>query len=88
MKEGKFIIGSSLGIHARPAANIAKMSAKYKCEVTIEVNNKKASAKNVLMLISLGAKKGSNLTLNVEGEGEEALFEELREYIENNFYEK
>lgn len=87
MKVGTFIIGSTLGMHARPAAEIARMSAKYKCKVLLEANQKKADARSVLMLISIGAKKGTELKLNVEGEGEEALFQELSEYIGNNFHE-
>lgn len=87
MKVGTFTIGNTLGIHARPAAEIAKMSAKYKCKVILEVNEKKVDARSVLMMMSMGAKKGSLLKLNVEGEDEETLFVELSQYIESNFYE-
>ncbi|MCT4544796.1 MAG: HPr family phosphocarrier protein [Vallitalea sp.] len=88
MKSAIFIIGSELGIHARPAAEIVKISAKYNCKVILEANSKKADAKSVFMLLALGAKKGTELKLNVEGENEEKLFDELNDYIGNNFYEE
>ncbi|MCT4597943.1 MAG: HPr family phosphocarrier protein [Vallitalea sp.] len=88
MKSGKFIIGNKLGIHARPAAEIVKMSAKYECKVTFEGNSKKADGKSVLMLITMGAVKGTEIDLTIDGKDEDKLYEELSEYISNNFYEE
>jgi phosphotransferase system HPr (HPr) family protein len=88
MKEGIFIMGNKLGIHARPAAEILKMTSKYKCKVIFEANNRKADARSVLMLIALGAKKDCEIKLTVTDDEEELLFAELSDYISNNFFEE
>lgn len=88
MKERKFIIGNKLGIHARPASEIARITSKYKSEVTLSANNKTANAKSLLMMITLGAKRGTELTLTVEGEDEAEVFDCLRKMIESNFDEE
>lgn len=87
MKTGTFIIGNKLGIHTRPAAEIAKLSAKYGCVVKLEANDKTVDARSVLMIISIGAKLGTTLNVSVEGDQEEELFDKLCDYIGNNFYE-
>lgn len=88
MKESKFIIGNKLGIHARPASEIARITSKYKSEVTLSANNKTANAKSLLMMIALGTKRGTELTLTVEGEDEAEVFDCLRKVIESNFNEE
>lgn len=87
MKQGTFKLKNRLGIHARPAAEIVKMSSKYNCKVVFEANGKKAEAKSVLMLIAIGAKKDTEVFLSIEGKDEQLLFEELAEYINKGFYE-
>jgi len=76
-----------LGIHARPAAEIAKMAAHYKSEVILSVNNKTANAKSLILMIALGAKNGTELVLSVNGEDEDEAFEAIGRFIVNNFNE-
>ncbi len=87
MKQNKYTIINSLGIHARPAAEIAKISSQYISNITLLGNNKKANAKSLLMIMSLGIKTGQELTVAVEGEDEDKAIEALDTLITNNFYE-
>lgn len=88
MKSGTYTVNNKMGLHARPAAEIAKFVGKHKSNVTILAGSKKANGKSVLMLTTLGAKKGTEITLQVEGEDEEEVFEKLEDMFANSFYEE
>ena len=87
MKSATYTITNKMGIHARPAAHIAKLVGKHKSDVTIATATKKANGKSVLMLTTLGAKNGTEVTLTVSGEDEEEVFTQLADMFKNHFYE-
>lgn len=88
MKSATYVVKNKMGIHARPAADIAKLVGKHKSEVILEAGTKKANGKSVLMLTTLGAKKGTEVTLTVSGEDEEEVFAQLDDMFKNGFYEE
>lgn len=88
MKEANFTIINSLGIHARPAAEIAKLASQFESSITLFGNSKKANAKSLLMIMSLGIQNGQELTIATEGSDEEQAMAALSELIANNFYEE
>lgn len=45
MKSATYTITNKMGIHARPAADIAKLVGKHKSDVTIATATKKAMVK-------------------------------------------
>ena len=87
MKSATYTITNKMGIHARPAADIAKLVGKHKSDATIATATKKANGKSVLMLTTLGAKNGTEVTLTVSGEDEEEVFTQLDDMFKNHFYE-
>lgn len=87
MKSATYTITNKMGIHARPAADIAQLVGKHKSDVTIATATKKANGKSVLMLTTLGAKNGTEVTLTVSGEDEEEVFTQLDDMFKNHFYE-
>lgn len=87
MKSATYVVSNKMGIHARPAADIAKLVGKHKSEVTLEVGSKKANGKSVLMLTTLGAKQGTEVKVNVSGEDEDEVFATLDDMFKNHFYE-
>ena len=87
MKSATYTITNKMGIHARPAADIAKLVGNHKSDVTIATATKKANGKSVLMLTTLGAKNGTEVTLTVSGEDEEEVFTQLDDMFKNHFYE-
>ncbi len=88
MKSATYVIKNKMGVHARPAADIAKLVGKHKSEVTLQAGAKKANGKSVLMLTTLGAKQGTEVTLTVTGEDEAEVFAQLDDMFKNGFYEE
>jgi len=66
------IVGSAVGLHARPATIIAEAAAAYDDEITLAVEGEEpVDAGSSLMIMTLGAEKGATVT--VESENAEAV---------------
>ena len=86
MKSFEYTITDPVGIHARPAGNLAK-AAKAVAPSTVTVikeGGKKAVASKLMALMGLGVKQGETVTVTVEGENEEAAFAEIKKFFEEN----
>ncbi len=56
-----------VGIHARPAGEIAQAASAFKADVTVEHAGRTANAKSVIELMKLEAVAGSTLTVRATG---------------------
>lgn len=68
MKEFKYVVQDELGLHARPAGLLVKEAAKYKSAITLDSGVKKADAKRIMAVMSMGVKQGVEVTVTVDGE--------------------
>ncbi len=84
MKEFTYVITDKEGIHARPAGELVKLAKEYTSSVSIIKDGKKADAKKVFGLMGLGVKNGMEITVQVEGDDEEAACEGIKTFLENN----
>ena len=84
MKTFEHVVKDELGIHARPAGVLAKEAKNFKSTITIVKGEKKAEATRLMAVMSLGVKKDDLVTVNVEGEDEEAAFETVKRFFEEN----
>ncbi|MCE5291929.1 MAG: HPr family phosphocarrier protein [Nocardiaceae bacterium] len=57
------VVGSAIGLHARPAAIIAEAAGKYDEEILIEFDGEEADAASALMIMALGAENGAEVTV-------------------------
>ena len=64
MASTNVVVGSAIGLHARPAAIIAEAAAKYDDEILIEFDGEEADAASVLMIMALGAENGAEVTVS------------------------
>lgn len=63
-------LASASGLHARPAALFVAAASAQPVAVTIRVDGKPAvPARSLLSVLSLGAKCGTEVTLEAEGDG-------------------
>ena len=60
----RYVISTNHGLHAANAAS------DYQCKITLESAKGVADCKNVLSLMSLGAKQGESLILTADGPDE------------------
>lgn len=84
MKEIKYTVTDPLGIHARPAGLIVKMAAGFKSTIMIDNGAKKADAKRIMAVMSMGIKQGQDITVTVEGEDEEAAAVAIETFLKEN----
>lgn len=84
MKEFQYVIQDELGIHARPAGNLAKLAQGFPCDVKVTCNGKTVDAKRVIGLMTLGAKKESEVTIACDGADEEKAAEALEAFFKEN----
>lgn len=84
MKEFKYTINDPLGIHARPAGLFAKQATCYQSSITISKDDKEVDAKRIIAVMSLGVKKGQEITVKADGADEEAAIEGLKRFLEEN----
>ncbi len=69
------------GLHARPATLLVKRASSFKSDVSIMYNGRKANAKSLIGVLSLGVVMGSTITIITSGEDEEKAALELTELI-------
>lgn len=84
MTEKLVKITNKTGLHARPATDFVKEAKKYKSNILVEFNGKKADGKSVLGILTLGVSQGSSIKIYAEGEDEEKAVKALMDLI-NSF---
>ncbi|MCD2493570.1 HPr family phosphocarrier protein [Lacrimispora sp. NSJ-141] len=84
MKSFTYVITDEVGIHARPAGVLAKEAKVLDSKVFLEANGKKAEATRLLAVMGMGVKKGTEITVTVEGGDEETAAEKLEAFFKAN----
>ena len=83
MQSFDYTVGCVGGLHARPAAVLAKAAGNFLSRITVTTPTGTADGKGLLSLMRLGATRGTSLTFQIEGPDEaqaaEALLILLRE---------
>lgn len=84
MKEFTYTITDPVGIHARPAGMLAKKAAGFKSTVTVIKDEKKADTRRLMALMGLGIKCGETITVQAEGEDEQAAADGIKAFFTEN----
>ncbi len=84
MKTFDYTIKDELGIHARPAGELVKEAKKYTSTISINANGRKVNATKLMMIMSLGVKKGVTVTIEADGEDEDAAIAGLQTFFSEN----
>lgn len=84
MKEFKYVVTDPEGIHARPAGELVKKCKGYASKITMIKDGKAANAAKILAVMSLGVKKGHEVTFQVEGADEETAAAEIEAFMKAN----
>ena len=85
MQQREVEIVNKLGLHARAAAKLTQLAAKFDCEIFIERAGRKVNAKSIMGVMMLAAGKGTRVQLSTYGTDEAAAIEALASLISNHF---
>ena len=80
-----YTLKNPVGLHMRPAGVMVKRLAGVPCEVTLRCGQRSANAKRMFSVMSLAAKCGETVTVEVEGESEQTVAKELELFFKENF---
>ncbi len=81
MLKETIVVGLKNGLEARPAALFVQIASKYESHISILLTDKQVNAKSIMGMMSLGAIKGQEITLLVDGEDEDEAMEALVDFL-------
>lgn len=84
MKEFQYIITDSEGIHARPAGELVKLAKTFTCSIRLTKDGKSGDCKKILGIMALAIKKGHQVTLTFDGADEDAAYEAVSKFMQEN----
>ncbi|HEY3583466.1 MAG TPA: HPr family phosphocarrier protein [Casimicrobiaceae bacterium] len=87
MPERTVQIVNKAGLHARPAAEIVKLAAKYASDITVMRDELEVNGKSIMGVMMLAAECGSTLQLKAEGPDAAEALDALGKLIESKFGE-
>ena len=75
------------GLHARPAAEIVKLAAKFQSEITVVKDDLDVNGKSIMGVMMLAAEHGSSITFRAEGPDADQALDALTTLVSNKFGE-
>ncbi len=88
MAERSVQILNKNGLHARPAAEIVKISARFQSEITLARDGMEVNGKSIMGVMMLAAECGATLVLRAEGGDADAALDALADLIQRKFGER
>ena len=76
------------GLHARPAAEIVKISTRFQSEITLVKDGMEVNGKSIMGVMMLAAECGSSLLMRADGDDADAALDALSTLIVNKFGER
>ena len=84
MQTRRVNVASSLGLHARLAAQIVHLASRFTSSVSLAFKGRKANARNVLAVMLLAASVGSTIVIEASGPDEAEAIDALSTLIGNH----
>jgi phosphocarrier protein len=83
----ELLVQNKMGIHARPAAMIVRVTNKFKAEVLVEKDEEQVNGKSIMGLMMLAAAKGTKVKFIATGDDAPAMLTELEALFAKRFDE-
>jgi phosphocarrier protein HPr len=83
----ELLVQNKMGIHARPAAMIVRVTNKFKSEVFVEKDEEQVNGKSIMGLMMLAAAKGTKVKFLATGPDAEQMLVELEALFAKKFDE-
>jgi phosphocarrier protein HPr len=80
--ERRVVVGSRVGLHARPAALFVQAAAKQPVKVTVAKDGKDpVDARSILRVLGLDVRGGEEVILAAEGDGADEAVDAMAELV-------
>jgi len=87
MTEATTTIQNKAGIHARPALIFVQTASSFKSKVQIKAKGRTVDGKSILMIMSMGLVKGTEITVVADGPDEAKAVAQLKALVDCGFGE-
>ena len=83
----ELVVQNKMGIHARPAAMVVRITNKFKAEVFVEKDDEQVNGKSIMGVMMLAAAKNVFLDIEINGSDEEEALAAIKSLILDFFGE-
>jgi len=83
----ELVVQNKMGIHARPAAMVVRITNRFKSEVLVEKDDEQVNGKSIMGLMMLAAGKGSKVKFIATGEDAGMMLAEIEALFTRKFDE-
>lgn len=83
----ELVVQNKMGIHARPAAMIVRITNRFRAEVMVEKDEEQVNGKSIMGLMMLAAGKGAKVRFIATGADAANLLAELESLFARKFDE-
>ncbi len=84
MIERTVTIANRVGLHARPAAELVKLAARFRADVKLSKDDLTVDGKSIMGVMMLAAEHGSSIIITIEGSDEEEAMATLAGFLETD----
>jgi phosphocarrier protein len=83
----ELLVQNKMGIHARPAAMIVRVTNRFKSEVFVEKDEEQVNGKSIMGLMMLAAAKGTTVKFIATGDDAPQMLTEIEALFAKKFDE-
>lgn len=83
----ELVVPNKMGIHARPAAMIVRVTNKFKADVLVEKDDEQVNGKSIMGLMMLAAGRGAKVRFIATGADAAAMLAEIEALFVRKFDE-
>ena len=81
------VVENQVGLHARPATFFIQKANEFKASIWVEKEERRANAKSLLGVLSLGIMGGTQIRIIAGGTDEQEAVDALAKLVESGFAE-
>lgn len=87
MLKYEVVVRSPLGLHARAAARLTMLTARFNASVVLKANGRKANARSLVAVMILAASMGTRVSIETAGPDEVEAMKAVARLLDNRFGE-
>ena len=84
MIERSVVLAGKHGLHARPAADLVRLTGRFRSDIKLTKDDITVDAKSIMGVLMLAAESGSELLVTVEGKDEAEAMEAVATFLESD----